>query len=78
MPDANEHAPVYRTEAPTLITPHLVLRSWQPEDAEALYAITQEAGIFRYFPRTTPPPRDRIDKYIARHRASWQERKKTQ
>ena len=59
---------------PTLHTPHLVLRPWDPADAERLYEIVQEPGIFQYFPRTVPPPRPWADKYVAHHLKQWQER----
>jgi RimJ/RimL family protein N-acetyltransferase len=59
---------------PTLTTPRLVLRPWQLEDASVLFDILQQADILKYFPRTTPPPIDRVEKYIAHHHAHWQER----
>jgi RimJ/RimL family protein N-acetyltransferase len=60
-------------DIPTLHTPHLVLRPWAPADADRLYEILQEPGIFQYFPRTDPPPRPWADKYIAHHLKQWQE-----
>ncbi|MEW6092582.1 MAG: GNAT family N-acetyltransferase [Chloroflexota bacterium] len=59
---------------PTLQIPHLLLRPWASEDAPALFQILQEPDIFKYFPRTTPPPREWADKYIAHHLTHWQER----
>jgi len=59
---------------PTLHTPRLILRPWSPEDAERLVAILQEPDILRYFPRTDPRPREKVDKYIAHHLSHWQER----
>jgi RimJ/RimL family protein N-acetyltransferase len=59
---------------PTLTTPRLFLRAWTPEDAEALFTILQEKDLLRYFPRTIPPPLDRVERYIAHHLAQWQER----
>jgi len=59
---------------PTITTPRLVLRPWQIEDADTLFDILQQKDILRYFPRTTPPPKDRVEKYIAYHLNHWQER----
>lgn len=55
----------------TLETPRLRLRPWSPVDAECLFAITQEEDIFRYFPRTTPPSREWVDRYIAHQHEQW-------
>lgn len=59
---------------PTLRTPRLLLRPWDSADANRLFEILQEPGIFRYFPRTDTPPRPWVDKYIAHHLRHWQER----
>jgi ribosomal-protein-alanine N-acetyltransferase len=61
-------------DIPTLHTPHLALRPWDPADADRLYEILQEPGIFEYFPRTDAPPRAWADKYISHHLKQWQER----
>ncbi len=59
-------------EIPTIETPHLTLRAWSPEDAQALFDILQEDGILRYFPNPKPPPRSKADDYIAHHLAQWE------
>ncbi len=59
---------------PTLQTSRLLLHPWAFEDAPALFQILQEPDIFKYFPRTAPPRREWVDKYIAHHFAHWQER----
>lgn len=59
---------------PTLATLHLHLRAWEETDAERLFAILQEPDIFKYFPKTTPPPREWVDKYIQHHLSHWRER----
>jgi ribosomal-protein-alanine N-acetyltransferase len=58
----------------TIQTPRLVLRPWQPDDAGRLFEILQEEDLLRYFPRTSPPPFERVERYIAHHQAHWQER----
>jgi ribosomal-protein-alanine N-acetyltransferase len=60
-------------QIPTLETRRLVLRPWNPNDAEAWFGILQEEGILRYFPDPRPPTRDKADRYIAHHLAHWEE-----
>ena len=57
---------------PSLRTPHLLLRGWMPDDAEAWFNILQEEGILRYFPNPVPPGREKADAYIAHHLAHWE------
>jgi RimJ/RimL family protein N-acetyltransferase len=59
---------------PSLMTPRLFLRPWEEVDAERLFAILQEADIFKYFPKTNAPPRAWVDKYIQHHLSHWQVR----
>lgn len=58
---------------PTIETRQLILRPWTPEDAPALFDILQEQGILQYFPNPNPPPRSKVDDYIARHLAHWEQ-----
>ncbi len=58
---------------PTIETPHLILRGWEPEDAQAWFDILQEEDILKYFPNPRPPARAKADEYIAHHRAHWQQ-----
>jgi ribosomal-protein-alanine N-acetyltransferase len=59
---------------PLITTNNLVLRPWELEDAEALFNILQEKDILRYFPSSTPPPREKVEKYILHHLTHWQQR----
>ncbi|HPH96072.1 MAG TPA: GNAT family N-acetyltransferase [Anaerolineaceae bacterium] len=59
---------------PTLQTEHVSLRAWQSADAPRLFEILQEEGILRYFPNQTPPPIERVERYIQRHQTHWEER----
>ena len=59
-------------DIPEIETPHLLLRAWKPEDAEAWFNILHEDGILRYFPNQTPPTREKADAYIAHHQAHWE------
>jgi RimJ/RimL family protein N-acetyltransferase len=57
---------------PTLQTPHLDLRPWTPEDANAWFELLQEEEILYYFPNQAPPPREKADRYIAHHLEQWE------
>ena len=59
------------TNIPTLETPHLILRPWQAEDAEAWYQVLQEPDLLKYFPETQPPSRRMADRYIEHHLEHW-------
>jgi RimJ/RimL family protein N-acetyltransferase len=61
-------------DIPTINTPNLDLRAWQPEDAEALFDILQETDILRYFPDPHAPSREKVEAYIQHHRIQWQTR----
>jgi [ribosomal protein S5]-alanine N-acetyltransferase len=61
-------------KVPTLSTPRLRLRPWEAGDAERLFSILQEPDILQYFPRTSPPQRGWVEKYIQHHFNHWQER----
>ncbi len=57
---------------PFLNTPRLSLRPFQSTDAEILHRIYQEEGVLRYFPNPVPPPRDRVDRWLAGQRSHWE------
>jgi len=59
-------------DVPKIETPHLILRAWTPEDADAWFGMLREDGILRYFPNQSPPSREKADAYIAHHRAHWE------
>jgi ribosomal-protein-alanine N-acetyltransferase len=59
-------------EIPTILTPRLILRALALEDAPALYRIHQTEGMLQYFPNPTPPPLERIERFIASQQAHWE------
>lgn len=59
--------------APSLVTARLVLRPLQAADAAVLHRIYQTDGILRYFPSTSPPPLERVERYVAGQQAHWAE-----
>jgi ribosomal-protein-alanine N-acetyltransferase len=59
-------------DIPTLTTAHLKLRPFTRQDGDALYHILLEEGVLRYFPRPEPPPRERVDLFIADQLRRWE------
>jgi RimJ/RimL family protein N-acetyltransferase len=60
-------------EIPSLQTAHLTLRPLQTEDAQILQRIYQAEGVLQYFPNTTPPPLEQVQKFIVRQEKHWAE-----
>lgn len=58
---------------PTLKTPQLTLRPLRLEDAPILHRINQVEGVLRYFPNPTPPPLERVERFISSQLAHWQQ-----
>lgn len=59
---------------PTLTTLRLNLRAFRVEDAAPLHRLMSEEDVLRYFPRTTPPPLERVEKLVASYLTHWEER----
>ena len=59
-------------EIPTINTPHLTLRPIVPADAAALYRIYQNEGVLQYFPNPTPPPLEKVQRFVAFQQAHWE------
>ena len=55
-----------------LQTPRLTLRLLQPDDAVVLHRIYQSEGVLRYFPNPTPPPLERVERFVAGQQAHWE------
>jgi RimJ/RimL family protein N-acetyltransferase len=58
---------------PTLITARLTLRAFTEADIDPLQRILSEEGVLRYFPRTDPPDRDRVERLIGHQLRQWEE-----
>jgi ribosomal-protein-alanine N-acetyltransferase len=56
---------------PTIRTPNLTLRPLVPADAPSLFRIYQTEGVLRYFPSTTPPPLEKMERFIANQEKHW-------
>lgn len=55
----------------TLATERLLLRQFTMDDREALFKITQEPGIFQYFPTKTAWDMERVDRSIQHQIDHW-------
>lgn len=57
---------------PTIYAPRLRLRPLEFEDATVLYRIYQNEGVLQYFPTTTPPPLEKVERFIAGQLEHWE------
>jgi ribosomal-protein-alanine N-acetyltransferase len=63
----------HKMQIPSIKTERLVLRAFEPSDAEPLYQILSEEGVLRYFPNPAPPPREKMDKFISNQLEQWEQ-----
>ena len=59
-------------QIPIIRTQRLSLVSLQPADAEILYRINQTDGVLRYFPNSTPPPLEHVQRFVADQQSHWE------
>jgi ribosomal-protein-alanine N-acetyltransferase len=57
----------------TIATPRLILRALTEEDIEPMVRILGGEDVLRYFPKTDPPPRERVEKMILGLLRHWDE-----
>ena len=57
----------------TITTSRLILRPFTPADAGPFHQILCGKDVLRYFPRSEPPPRERVENWIRQVLAHWQE-----
>jgi RimJ/RimL family protein N-acetyltransferase len=57
---------------PTIETIRLVLRPFSVADVDPLYAILQEPGILKYFPRPDPPSMEQVHQMVAKQISYWE------
>lgn len=62
-----------KAKIPTLTTPRLILRPLEAQDAQVLLRIYQAEGVLQYFPNPTPPPLEKVQKFIAGQEKHWAE-----
>lgn len=59
---------------PKILTHRLILRAFTEDDVDSLYQILSGEGVLRYFPRTDPPSRERVQRLVMGILSHWQER----
>lgn len=57
---------------PTLHTAHLTLRPLIHADATILHRIYQTDGVLQYFPNPTPPPLEKVERFVLLQQAHWE------
>ena len=58
---------------PTITTARLILRPFVEADAGPLHRILNEEDTLRYFPNPDPLPLERVQKFVTRQLAHWDE-----
>jgi ribosomal-protein-alanine N-acetyltransferase len=56
---------------PTLETPHTKLRPFTLDDVDALFRITNQKDIFKYFPNPAPWTHEKTEKFIRAQLEHW-------
>jgi len=56
-----------------VLTERLILRAFRKDDVEPLVHILAEEGVLRYFPNTTPPPLERVQRLVSGQIDHWGE-----
>ena len=57
---------------PTIQTQRLTLRGFVPADIPALHTIVSDREVLRYFPRTEPWERERVERWLNSQPTHWQ------
>ena len=60
-------------EIPILNLKSITLRPMRLDDAPALQRIHQREGVLRYFPNPSPPPIERVQRFIAGQAQRWEQ-----
>lgn len=68
----NESGEQIKMQPITITTPRLILRPFAPEDAGPFHQILCGNDVLRYFPRSDPPPHERVENWIQQVLAHWQ------
>jgi len=57
---------------PILTSARLTLRPLEAADAPTLHRIYRTEGVLRYFPNPSPPPLEKVERFIAGQQAHWE------
>lgn len=58
---------------PTLTSPRLILRPFLPEDVAHLHSIYQVEDVLKYFPGSTIPSLEKVERFVTRQHTHWHE-----
>lgn len=61
-----------KSEIQIIKTARLTLSRLVPEDAYILHRIYQSENVLQYFPNPIPPPREKVQRFIADQTKHWQ------
>lgn len=59
-------------QIPILRSAHLTLRPILPADTTSLHRIYQTDGVLQYFPNPSPPPLEKVERFVAYQQAHWE------
>jgi ribosomal-protein-alanine N-acetyltransferase len=59
---------------PTITTPNLTLRAFNPDDAELMHRILAGKDVLRYFPGTNAPTPEQVERMIESVLKHWEEK----
>jgi ribosomal-protein-alanine N-acetyltransferase len=60
-------------EIPQIHTPHLFLRPFSLDDSTTLQRIYQDESVLRYFPDPSPPPLDKVERFLIHQQNHWEQ-----
>jgi ribosomal-protein-alanine N-acetyltransferase len=58
---------------PTLASPRLILRPFLSEDIDRLHSIYQVKDVLKYFPGSSIPSLEKVERFVTRQHTHWQE-----
>lgn len=58
-------------EIPTLRTERLILRAWEAADVVPLHGFLSDQDVMRYFPPSSPPSLERVERLVASQLEHW-------
>lgn len=60
-------------DIPSHTTPRLILRGFKPVDIDLLDKIVSDPDVIRYFPLSSPWPREITKKWVEKHWSHWEQ-----
>ncbi len=60
-------------QVPIIKTERLILRAFEESDAKPLYHILNQENVLRYYPNPTPPPPEKVSRFISHQLEQWEQ-----